>query len=63
MTWPPWPELMMRAAVCTSMPTYLGGSGSGSPVWMPTLIEIGPPSSPVIASETADTAACAEGKA
>ena len=37
---------MIRAARCTSIPTYLGGSSAGSPVWIPTRIRIGPPSSP-----------------
>ena len=41
------------------MPTYLGGSRAGSPVWIPTRIRIGPPSSPLIASLTAETAAWA----
>ena len=62
-TWPPWAALMMRAARWTSRPTYLGGSSAGSPVWIPTLIRIGPPSSPCIASDTALTAAWAVAKA
>ena len=28
-TWPPWAALMILAALCTSAPTYLGGSSSG----------------------------------
>ena len=44
-TWPPWPAVMIRAARWTSMPTYLGGSRPGSPVWIPTRMRIGPPSS------------------
>ena len=34
---------MILAAVCTSMPTYLGGSSTGSPVCTPTRMAIGPP--------------------
>ena len=62
-TCPPCAALMIRAARCTSMPTYLGGSRAGSPVWRPTRMRIGPASSPTIASLTADTAACAEANA
>ena len=45
-TCPPCAALMILAARCTSMPTYLGGSRAGSPVWMPTRMRIGPVSKP-----------------
>jgi hypothetical protein len=62
-TCPPCAALMILAARCTSMPTYFGGSRAGSPVWIPTRIRMGPPSKPIIASLTADTALSAEANA
>ncbi len=51
-TCPPWPALMIRAARCTSIPTYFGGSSSGLPVCSPIRRRIGP-------SPSADCASCA----
>ena len=62
-TWPPWAALMILAALCTSGPTYLGGSSSGSPVCTPTRIRTGPSASDAIACATAVTASDADANA
>ena len=54
---------MILAALCTSAPTYLGGSTTGSPVCTPTRIRTGPPASDSIASAAAVTASDADANA
>ena len=44
-TCPPWPALMIRAARCTSMPTYPSSVTTASPVWIPIRTRTGPPAS------------------
>ena len=62
-TCPPWAAAMIRAARCTSSPTYFGGSATGSPVWIPIRTRNGSPSghsaaaSASCASDAAATAA------
>ena len=62
-TCPPCAALIIRAALCTSGPTYLGGASSGSPVCTPTRIRTGPSPSEAIACSTAVTAADADANA
>jgi hypothetical protein len=54
---------MILAALCTSAPTYLGGSSAGSPVCTQTRIRTGPSASDAITCATAETAADAEANA
>jgi hypothetical protein len=62
-TWPPWAALMILAALCTSGPTYFGGSSSGSPVCTPTRLCTNPLASEAIACATARTASDADANA